>query len=140
MKLISDIIARPGWNTAMLMLLAKATFILIAALGITVAMQRASAGARHLVWLITLGALLLVPALATFTPLRMEILPARAETAAKSIAPSPVVTVDSRSLPSATSANGASSTASAPQTSVSENSGFLANMSGFSLLVAVWAA
>jgi hypothetical protein len=41
MKLISDIIALTGWNTSMLMLLAKATFILIAALGITVAMQRA---------------------------------------------------------------------------------------------------
>jgi hypothetical protein len=75
MKLIAEIIALPGWNTSMLLLLAKATLILIAALGITVAMQRASAGSRHLVWLITLGALLLVPALATFTPLRMEILP-----------------------------------------------------------------
>src|SRR6476469_2156910 len=91
MKLISDIIALPGWNTSMVMLLAKATFILIAALGITVAMQRASAGARHLVWLITLGALLLVPALATFTPLRLEILPAREKIAESSSQRAPAI-------------------------------------------------
>jgi hypothetical protein len=59
-----------------LVLLAKATIILLAALGITFAMQRASAGARHLVWLVTLGTLLLVPALTAWSPLRMEILPA----------------------------------------------------------------
>jgi hypothetical protein len=52
-------------NTSMLMLLAKATLILLTALGITVVMQRASAGARHLVWLVTLGTLLVVPAIAT---------------------------------------------------------------------------
>ena len=43
MRLISDIIALPDWNTSMLMLLAKATLILVAALTITIAMQRASA-------------------------------------------------------------------------------------------------
>ena len=48
----------------------------LAALGITLAMQRASAGARHLVWLVTLGALLLVPALTAWGPLRLAILPA----------------------------------------------------------------
>lgn len=47
-------------HVSLLMMLAKATIILIAALGITVSMQRASAGARHLVWLVTLGMLLLV--------------------------------------------------------------------------------
>jgi beta-lactamase regulating signal transducer with metallopeptidase domain len=62
-------------NLSVVMLLAKATIILIAALGITIAMQRASAGARHLVWLVTLGALLLVPALAAWSPLRVAILP-----------------------------------------------------------------
>ena len=62
-------------NLSVVMLLAKATFILIAALGITIAMQRASAGARHLVWLVTLGALLLVPALAAWSPLKLAILP-----------------------------------------------------------------
>jgi len=48
-------------NISMVMLLVKATVILLVALGITLSMQRASAGARHLVWLVTVAALLLVP-------------------------------------------------------------------------------
>lgn len=76
--IVSDIAALPGWNGPMLLLLAKATLILIAALGITVAMQRGSAGARHLVWLATLGTLLLVPAVTAWAPpLRLAILPAQ---------------------------------------------------------------
>ena len=50
-------------SISMVMLLVKATLILVVALGITLGMQRTSAGARHLVWLVTLAALLLVPAL-----------------------------------------------------------------------------
>jgi beta-lactamase regulating signal transducer with metallopeptidase domain len=61
---------------SLLVMLAKATVILVAALGITLAMQRASAGARHLVWLVALGALLLVPALTAWAPLPLRILPA----------------------------------------------------------------
>ena len=60
----------------MLLLLAKTTLVLIAALGITRILQRASAGARHLVWLATLGALLLVPLVAVWSPLRLAVLPA----------------------------------------------------------------
>jgi len=71
----SDFIAAAGWNASMLILLAKATLILLTALGITMAMQRASAGARHLVWLVTVGALLLVPALSAWAPLRLRVLP-----------------------------------------------------------------
>ena len=63
-------------NVPLVLLLIKATTILLAALGITLAMQRASAGARHLVWLVTLGALVLIPALTAWSPLRLEILPA----------------------------------------------------------------
>ena len=61
---------------SLLLLLAKATIVLVAALGITHALQRAPAGARHLVWLATLGGLLLVPALAAWLPLRIIVLPA----------------------------------------------------------------
>ena len=68
--------AAHSWNVSLVLLLIKATLILIAALGITLAMQRASAGARHLVWLVTLGALVLIPALTAWGPLRLEILPA----------------------------------------------------------------
>ncbi|MBV9880635.1 MAG: HEAT repeat domain-containing protein [Gemmatirosa sp.] len=55
--------------------LAKATVVLLAALGLTRALQRASAGARHVVWLAALGALLLVPVLAAWGPLRLPVLP-----------------------------------------------------------------
>jgi beta-lactamase regulating signal transducer with metallopeptidase domain len=58
------------------MLLTKATIILLLALGMTVVMQRASAGARHLVWLVTVAALLFVPALTAWGPLPVRILPA----------------------------------------------------------------
>ena len=64
-----------GENLSLLILIVKATLILIGALGVTLAMQRAAAGARHLVWLVTLGALLLIPALAVWAPIQLRILP-----------------------------------------------------------------
>ena len=63
-------------SSPVLVLLIKATVILLAALGITIAMQRRSAGARHIVWLVALAALLVVPAIAAWAPLRIEVLPA----------------------------------------------------------------
>ena len=87
---------------SLLMLTGKATVILVAALGMTFTMQRASAGARHLVWLVTLGTLLLVPALAAWSPLQLAILPAD-----RSVAPpvteslSPTATVSPSSTGSA---------------------------------------
>ena len=65
-------------SLSMMLLLAKATLILLVALGITLSMQRASAGARHLVWLVTLSTLLLVPALMAWVPIPVRILPAAA--------------------------------------------------------------
>src|SRR3954471_8917181 len=70
---ISDFTAS---NISMIMLLAKATVILLLALGITIVMQRASAGSRHLVWLVTVAALLFVPALTAWAPLPLRVLPA----------------------------------------------------------------
>lgn len=64
-----------GSSIPMAMLLAKATIILLLALGMTVVMQRASAGARHLVWLVTVAALLFVPALTAWAPFPVRILP-----------------------------------------------------------------
>src|SRR5688572_4327660 len=60
---------------SVLMILAKATLVLLAALGVTRAMERGSAISRHLVWFVALGALLLIPALASWSPLRLAILP-----------------------------------------------------------------
>lgn len=60
---------------SVLMILGKATLILLAALAATRAMERGSAVSRHLVWFVSLGALLLIPALASWSPLRLAILP-----------------------------------------------------------------
>src|SRR5215212_1242180 len=57
-----------------LLLLVKATILLLAALGVTIAMRRASAGARHLVWLVALGSLMVLPALAAWGPMRVPVL------------------------------------------------------------------
>jgi beta-lactamase regulating signal transducer with metallopeptidase domain/HEAT repeat protein len=69
-----------GENVSLVLLIVKATLILIGALGVTLVMQRAAAGARHLVWLVTLGALLLVPALTLWAPIHLRVLPALATT------------------------------------------------------------
>ncbi len=71
-----------GGNASMLLLIVKATLILIGALAVTLLMRRAAAGARHLVWLVTLGALLLVPALTVWGPIHIGVLPAQQELAA----------------------------------------------------------
>jgi beta-lactamase regulating signal transducer with metallopeptidase domain/HEAT repeat protein len=126
-----------------IVLLAKATILLLAALGITFAMQRASAGARHLVWLVTLGTLLLVPALAAWAPLRMEILPA---THAIASVTQPFVRdagTQASAIPSAPGAALEPSSA-APVSRSLEASPFatalsrLSGMSGLGLLLLVW--
>ena len=60
---------------SVLLILVKATVILLAALAVTRTMERGSAIARHLVWFVSLGSLLLIPALSSWTPLRLAILP-----------------------------------------------------------------
>jgi beta-lactamase regulating signal transducer with metallopeptidase domain len=75
-NLLAALSVPAGSNIPMAMLLAKATIILLLALGMTVVMQRASAGARHLVWLVAVAALLFVPALTAWGPLPVRILPA----------------------------------------------------------------
>ena len=129
-----------GWSVSLLVMLVKATLILIAALGITLAMQRASAGARHLVWLVTLGALMLVPALTAWGPLRLEILPAATSPVANtsvqvasSTTVAPTVDVSTASLPvvSAPVADKSASAASRIVTAVR-------NASLWSIVLAVW--
>ncbi len=56
-------------------ILLKITGLLLIALAATLTMARASAGARHLVWLVALGALLLLPPLAVWAPLPIRVLP-----------------------------------------------------------------
>lgn len=135
--IVSDIIALPGWNAPMLLLLAKATLILVAALGITVAMQRGSAGARHLVWLATLAIVLLVPAVTAWVPpLRLRILPPVTQSA-------PVERAAPATLPATTTErtiDPANTTpVTAPASIVTEESGFFSRLSGISLALALWA-
>ena len=68
------------------LLLVKATMVLIAGFAAAHILRRASASTRHLVWLATLAALLIVPGLATWAPLSVAILPSG--TAASSEPPS----------------------------------------------------
>ena len=62
-------------NTSLVLLLVKATVLLLAATIVTLAMRRATAGTRHLIWLVALASLFLVPVLSTWTPVRMAVLP-----------------------------------------------------------------
>jgi beta-lactamase regulating signal transducer with metallopeptidase domain/HEAT repeat protein len=132
-------------HASLLMMLVKATIILIAALGITLSMQRASAGSRHLVWLVTLGMLLLVPALSTWAPLQIRILPAASTT-------SDIATATTRNAPSAPttsylrSAEGNTITlsdANTPPTIAAPKSPSmlerLNGMSSVTLLLSIWA-
>ena len=59
-----------------MLLLVKVTAVFLAGFAITTLMQRASATARHLVWLASLLAVLVIPALAAYSPVRFAVLPA----------------------------------------------------------------
>src|SRR5689334_23020648 len=65
--------------TITFLLLVKATCLLLVALGLSVLLrQRASAGVRHLVWLVAVVGVLAMPAVAAWGPLRLRVLPAEA--------------------------------------------------------------
>ncbi|MBC7843408.1 MAG: HEAT repeat domain-containing protein [Gemmatimonadaceae bacterium] len=59
-----------------LLIVLKATAVLLVALALTTLMQRASATSRHLVWVASLFAMLVIPALALWSPIRLQLLPA----------------------------------------------------------------
>ena len=61
-----------------LVLLLKATCLLVVALAASLLLQRASAGSRHLVWLVALVGLLALPAVAAWAPLPLRVLPQEA--------------------------------------------------------------
>jgi beta-lactamase regulating signal transducer with metallopeptidase domain len=74
---ISELVSASPAALPMLVALVKVTGILLAALGVSRAMSRASAGGRHLVWFVALGAAVLVPALTVWGPLPVRLLPER---------------------------------------------------------------
>jgi beta-lactamase regulating signal transducer with metallopeptidase domain/HEAT repeat protein len=129
-----------GWSISLVVLLIKATLILIAALGITLAMQRASAGARHLVWLVTLGALVLIPALTAWGPLRLEILPAQAPAVAAEV-PAPEARPSVAAAPVVSDAPPMAQPSPAATVASESTGGALAALRGasvWSILLATW--
>lgn len=140
--LLSALGALTDSNISMVMLLVKATIILLVAIGITLSMQRASAGARHLVWLVTVAALLLVPALTAWAPIPVRMLPAElgpTPAAAPSdpgtnpaIIGNPTLTGDGASTPNA-------GDAAIPTGSIEPTNAFNV-MGGISILLLIWGA
>ncbi|MBK8004490.1 MAG: HEAT repeat domain-containing protein [Gemmatimonadetes bacterium] len=65
----------------------KATLLLLLARLVTLALERASAGVRHLVWLVALGAMMVLPVLAVWGPLEVPILPAATVTTGTATTP-----------------------------------------------------
>lgn len=63
-------------SLSILLVVLKATCLLLIALFATLAMQRASARSRHVVWLVALAALLVLPVLGAWAPLELRVLPA----------------------------------------------------------------
>ena len=132
-----------GSSISMLMLLAKATIILLVALGITLTMWRTSAGARHLVWLVTLAALLLVPALTAWGPIPIRVLPPTSKSAS-AVAPSNLAAVSTKPAGKTDKAGittpvGSTSEA-APATSFGAEIAGSQVLSGLSIVFIVWAA
>ena len=64
-----------------LLLVIKATTILLVTVMLAGALHKAAAGVRHLVWLVAIAAVLLLPALARWMPLDLPVLPAAATVA-----------------------------------------------------------
>ena len=137
---LSELAAMTASHLSLVVLLIKATIILLAALGITMAMQRASAGARHLVWLVTLGTLLIMPVLTAWGPLPLRVLPASAPSIASSsipVAPSrnSGVTLGSPSARDAATAQRVAPSSPLPvDTPVATDA-----LSGLALVFAIWA-
>ena len=125
-----------GTAATLLILVAKATLLLLAALGASALLQRASAGARHLVWVAIIGALLLLPAFVKWTPWRLAILPAATPSVAAqpfgpSASPSLSPTAQTAPLPNAGSAQ--------PQASqITERRNILATTSPWQLAAIIW--
>lgn len=59
----------------LLLMLVKATAVLGVAVMVSLLLQRRSAGVRHVIWLTALAGVLVLPAIASWSPVRMKVLP-----------------------------------------------------------------
>src|SRR5215213_1171256 len=143
---------------SVLMILAKATVVLLAALVATRAMERGSAISRHLVWFVSLGALLLIPALASWSPIRLAILPpidafeSAPSTASAPSAPTPAIATPAvapapapapapmvAAPPSSTSVPNVEATVNTVRNIVSPKMQWFGILSNPTVLFAIWA-
>jgi beta-lactamase regulating signal transducer with metallopeptidase domain len=83
-----------------LLIVAKATALLLLALGLTALMQRASATSRHLVWVASLLALVAIPLLTMWSPVRFAVLPS-AWNVAGTVSGGSVLAADAAATPTA---------------------------------------
>jgi beta-lactamase regulating signal transducer with metallopeptidase domain/HEAT repeat protein len=84
------------------LIVVKATLVLLAALVVTRLMEKEPAVARHLVWFVSLGAVLLIPVLSSWSPLRLAILPAPVSAESHGAPPDQVVHLASETAPAVT--------------------------------------
>src|SRR4051812_1857926 len=77
----------------LLLFLAKATLVLMLAIGATFLLRRSTAGERHLVWLAALVGVLALPLLSRIPALQLGILPSRLAPASASIDAAPHVII-----------------------------------------------
>jgi len=144
-RFLSDLVTLPAWSAAFGLFLVKATIVLTAGLAITRSMYRASAGARHLVWLVTLSVLLVMPALSTWAHIEIPVLPpldatshtARQASAAPLQLPTPPAGIGTHSVRPATA--GASDVGQVSDV-VPVPAAARWAVRGVSLVVAIWAA
>lgn len=147
---MSDLFSGPSAaaGLSVLMILAKATLVLLAAMAVTRIMERGSAVSRHLVWFVSLGALLLIPALASWSPLRLAILPAESgvETGApmssgpsSRLAPAGIPTEAPTAVAPASTTSNVEATVNTVRDIVSPNTPWFGILSDPKVLLAIWA-
>jgi beta-lactamase regulating signal transducer with metallopeptidase domain len=131
------------------LLVVKVTIILAAAFAVTRVMQRASAGVRHLVWLVALGTVLLVPALTAWAPLHVRVLPPAAPPPASTYAssaagmPAPMEDAPTRTqriMRGTTRIVVPPDEPSRPGNVVARTAAAVRGMSALAMLLALWAA
>lgn len=120
------------WPTILVLL--KATTILAAGLAITLALHRANASTRHVVWLVALGGVLVLPLIAVLSPVRLPVLPATA-----SDAPLTAPLGGAAALPPETVTPRAASDP-APLPPVSRQDPVTASIGAGSIVLGLWAA
>ena len=117
----------------------KATSILLTALLVTLAMRRAAAGARHLVWFVALASVLGLPALALWAPLPIHVLPAPVAPTLRSVANDAVNPASSPNAVAAPSAQGGAAVAGRSATVSAGGASRSRAFAARSWLVALWA-